>query len=139
MNESHVFVEQPLALTGAANNFIMIVQLLCGLNDIEFTIGITMENVPQNRISSKSGLRIALRPSEVVLLAYPNIKKKKFMQNTTSDGLSSILRPLYNRFFCQRGTLFRWTLKLTEVLNKPILSASGSEAAVLIGNSHSLE
>ena len=77
MNESQVFVEQPLALTGAANNFIMIVQLLCGLNDIEFTIGITMENVPQNRISSKSGLRIALRPSEVVLLAYPNIKKKK--------------------------------------------------------------
>ena len=32
----------------------------------------------------------------------------------------------------KRGTLFRWTLKLKEVLNKQILSASVPEAAVLI-------
>ena len=41
--------------------------------------------------------------------------------------------------YFQRGTMFRWTLKLKEVLNKQILSASVPEAAVLIWNSHSLE
>ena len=32
----------------------------------------------------------------------------------------------------ERGTMFRWTLKLNEVLNTQILSASVPEAAVLI-------
>ena len=35
--------------------------------------------------------------------------------------------------------MFCWTLKLEEVLNKQILSASVPEAAVGISNSHSLE
>ena len=39
----------------------------------------------------------------------------------------------------QRGTMFCWSLKLKEVLNKQILSVSVPEAAVLILNSHSLE
>ena len=39
---------------------------------------------------------------------------------------------LRQNFETQRGTMFRWTLKLKEVLNEQILSASVSEAAVLI-------
>ena len=39
---------------------------------------------------------------------------------------------LRQNFETQRGTMFRWTLKLKEVLNKQILSASVPEAAVLI-------
>ena len=39
---------------------------------------------------------------------------------------------LRQNFETQRGTMFRWTLKLKEVLNEQILSASVPEAAVLI-------
>ena len=53
----------------------------------------------------------------------------------------------FSSFFCfktaqnstKRGTMFCTTLKLKEVLNKQILSASVPDAAVLIWNSQSLE
>ena len=58
-------------------------------------------------------------------------------------NLSSVTIWVLSQFeffsFVTRGTMLCWTLKLKEVLNKQIFSASVPEAAVLIWNIHSLE
>ena len=65
------------------------------------------------------------------LVVLPITVTLQYTLSLASDNYHA-LASLASHNFCVRGTMFRWTLKVKEVLNKQILSASVPETAVLI-------